>query len=451
MIRTLTLFLLYVTVTSAPAQKLILHNVHFAYDDYEMTDALRDQLDSLYDKAPLGATINLGIVGPIKSHASRSYSNTISSRRAAQVKAYLTGRGLKDANIRILTVPYGRNRLTTGTDKKKKNTIQLYEIEWLKPKDEWITLMRPDTNCIPRKKPQKFAVYQHSGNTITGESGTIITFPDNTFEFPEGGNMDCDIVVIELIECLDLGEAITQGLSTRSGIRMLTTGGMVYLMAYCNGKELTIKKNKSIEIKIPTYNKQAGMELFRGVYSKNGPDWVNTGQKDNSDTLKKLPPTGNINYSDNPELIPRPDSYSPERIYDGIYVKETRDDSITRTLDYYVFELNKLGWINCDKFYENPKKTNIVVNADTAIHPLVRMIFKDISCVMPGDFDGKKYSFSNIPWDYSVVIVAFAERNKKLYLGMKQTVTKKNGNETIELEEVTQAEFREKMKLLNTQ
>jgi hypothetical protein len=91
------------------------------------------------------------------------------------------------------------------------------------------------------------------------------------------------------------------------------------------------------------------------------------------------------------------------------------------------------------------------VNADTAIHPLVRMIFKDINCVMPGDYDGSSYTFENIPWDYKVTLVAFAERKKKLYLGMKEVIIVKGKNETIALEEVTQAEFKEKMKLLNTQ
>ncbi|HEY6159577.1 MAG TPA: OmpA family protein [Bacteroidia bacterium] len=424
------------------AQKTILHNVYFAYDSYEMSDELRSELDSLYDKAPLGCIINLGIVGQIKSHASRSYSNTISSKRAQSVKDYLVSRGLKNSNLNIITVPYGKNRLTTGDDNMKKNTILLYQVEWLKPKDEIITLVHPDTNCIPLKKPQKFAIPRLNGNTITGKEGTVIIIPDDAFQFPEDDEMKCDVITIELIECLTVSDAVTQGLATRCGKKLLETGGMIYIMAYCNGRQLAIKKTKPLEIKIPTYNKIKGMELFIGKYTEQGPDWKQLKLKDKSDSaFSKAPDPEQINYG---YKIPKPDWDG-----EGTYVRET--DS-TRLLDYYVFDLTKLGWINCDHFLNEKNLVDFSVNVDTAFSPFVRIVFSDIRSVMPGDYDMSnpgKVTFSNIPEGKRVTLVAYKEYKKKLYLSMKEITITKNMNEKVDLTQVTQSEFREKMKVLD--
>ena len=419
------------------AQRTILHNVHFPYDGCEMTESLKAQLDSIYDHAPKGCIINLGIVGQIKNHSTRSYSNSISEKRANNVRDYLVSRELNPANISILEFPYGKNRLTTGTDKQKKNTILLYEVEWKKPVDEWRLLVRPDTNAVPRKLPQHFAIYRHNGNTITGKEGTIITFTDDCFQFPEDDPMDCEVITIELIECFNLGDIVTQGLHSKSGIRMLSTGGMIYIMALCNGKQLIIKNGKTVQIKIPTYDKMKGMELFRNKFTPTGNDWFVAGQKDKSDTI--------------PANLPRPDQvYTPEgrMVLDGVYTTQDRDSG--QYLDHYIFDLTKLGWINCDRFYEVPSKITMNVSVDTTIHPLVRMVFKNIYCVMPGDYSStQQISFAGIPENYVVTLVAYAERNKKLFLGTKEVMTSRTVVPEIEMEQVTQTEFREKLKELN--
>ena len=400
----------------AGAQRPILHNVYFTEDSYEMTEDLKSQLDSLYDKAPYGATINLGVVGQIKNHGNKNYSNNISEKRSESVKTYLVSRGLESKNISIIHVPYGKNRLTIGDWKQKKNTIQLYEIVWLKPKNENLILVRPDS--MPFKPSQKFVINQHNGFIITGKEGTIVTIPDNAFTMMNGAPVPCNKIIIELIECIELGDAIMQGLTTSSGGKMLYTGGMIFLAAWCDGLPLTVKPGLTIQIKIRARPKMYDMELFLATPGKNGIDWQPTGQ---IDTLDPTTPIDRESYL---------------------------GDSVSR-MDYYVFELSGLGWINCDHFYSSPNLTNVFVKVDTFYKPEVVLVFKDIHSVMGGYYSNNKMDsvdFQNIPEGTRVTLLAFKRGKKKLFLGMKEITITKNMKETIDVAEVSKEEFESEMK-----
>ncbi|MFZ9846808.1 MAG: OmpH family outer membrane protein, partial [Flavobacteriales bacterium] len=86
----------------------------------------------------------------------------------------------------------------------------------------------------------------------------------------EGG---IDVVVKE---AMNAEAIITSGLSTTSNGELLETGGMFYISAYSNGKELKINPNKPVHAQVPTDEIKPGMMLFSGEKLPNGQiNWVN--------------------------------------------------------------------------------------------------------------------------------------------------------------------------------
>jgi hypothetical protein len=129
-----------------------------------------------------------------------------------------------------------------------------------------------------------------------------------------------------------------------------------------------------------------------------------------------------------------PDSMSLEnfqKYMDSLaQVAKVRHDSLMKTdADYYMMNTAKLGWINCDRFYNAGRTTNVVVDAGTKGNDVtVKIIFKDILSVMPatrsfGAIEGD-YTASGIPTDKKVkVMVVDKRRDGSVYYAIKEYET----------------------------
>ena len=113
--------------------------------------------------------------------------------------------------------------------------------------------------------------------------------------------------------------------------------------------------------------------------------------------------------------------------------------------NYYFFKNRTFGWVNCDYFWNVPKKnlTNVLVNArnydvDT------KLIFTKRRAILRGE-DGFNISFSNVAKGESAVIVSVKTENKKAYMAIKTIQT---GKEKVDLEyeEVTADMIKEKLR-----
>jgi hypothetical protein len=107
-------------------------------------------------------------------------------------------------------------------------------------------------------------------------------------------------------------------------------------------------------------------------------------------------------------------------------------------LDSYILSSGSLGWINCDKFSEEPDVTNFVVEVDTSYHPSVRMVFKNIKSVMSGYADNAgNISFSGIPVGERVTLVAYSIKDDVPYMAMKEIMITENGYDELRLGKTT--------------
>jgi hypothetical protein len=80
----------------------------------------------------------------------------------------------------------------------------------------------------------------------------------------------------------------------------------------------------------------------------------------------------------------------------------------------YSVDLNKMGWINCDRFYsDSRKKINFNVDlGDAAMNYYTMLVFDNIKSMMTGFVYGNKVSFQNIPAGEAVKLISIGINKK---------------------------------------
>jgi hypothetical protein len=106
-------------------------------------------------------------------------------------------------------------------------------------------------------------------NTINGEKGTKIFIPANAFQFADG-SLPTGKIDITLKEFYSNSDFISNNLTTQSYGHLLETGGMVFISASSEGKELEISKIKSYTIAFPGRDTSNRMEPFYGNKDSSG-------------------------------------------------------------------------------------------------------------------------------------------------------------------------------------
>jgi hypothetical protein len=123
------------------------------------------------------------------------------------------------------------------------------------------------TNLKPLKT--KFEISANEESIINGEEGTVIYIPANSFVFEDGTKPKGEIE-IELKECYTNASIIGQGLHTNSQGSILASGGMIYIAAKADGKNLEIRDGAALQIGFPKANSDTEMDLFYSVKARNG-------------------------------------------------------------------------------------------------------------------------------------------------------------------------------------
>lgn len=122
-------------------------------------------------------------------------------------------------------------------------------------------------------KKQSFVINGSREAVIQGKNGTICSFTDSTFMRADG-SVVTGAITLELLECYDLKNILGAQLSTTSQDKIIETAGMINLVAYENGKPLTIRPGKNYMLQFPR-QKQNDFVLFTGERTPQGiMDWT---------------------------------------------------------------------------------------------------------------------------------------------------------------------------------
>ncbi|MGC4100079.1 hypothetical protein [Ferruginibacter sp.] len=172
-------------------------------------------------------------------------------------------------------------------------------------------------------------------------------------------------------------------------------------------------------------------------------------KQDSADYYKRLFARGPVWILNPFENTSGKDTFSFRKMQDslaGVYEKRRQVEQA------YHFTVAKMGWINCDRFYSYPDKTDFVLDLPADVEAgkfVTQLVFTKIRSVMPGEYQKNKIGFMNIPNDMPVFVVGLGERNGKVVSFMQALKTGSKSVAINTLEETTPEAFKEKLKQLD--
>ena len=315
---------------------------------------------------------------------------------------------------------------------------------------------------------QKFTVTSGKINQVVGKKGLKITVDPSALETVNGATLGSNIE-IELKEITNQEELFKNDAPTVSDGRLLVSGGAYYIAMVSGGSQLKIKKGRSLNIQIPKNSKNE-MELFYGERDSNGTlNWKVAGKKIipekmivqvdrpdianeaiSADVSSEIEDTtqisnlerlfnrggGRISTTDFKNLTTPPVNDDKPDL--SVRVKEKKD-SITgkkvkevETAYYNPVEIVSLGWINCDRFYNNPAKSEIQCEFDSSLDitsAAIYVIFKNINSLQREYIEkvnrgGLSRLINQYPAGEPVKLIAVTNVGGKFYESKKDLVLK---------------------------
>jgi hypothetical protein len=119
---------------------------------------------------------------------------------------------------------------------------------------------------------QTFNISTLQDTVIATKEGIVFAIPKNAFVDEDGKTVKGN-VQLEVKEAMNTEQIMTSGLTTTSNGKLLETGGMFYIAATSNGKQLQLRKE--IHAEVPADDYKPGMQLFDGEKTKDGTiNWV---------------------------------------------------------------------------------------------------------------------------------------------------------------------------------
>ena len=125
--------------------------------------------------------------------------------------------------------------------------------------------------------------------------------------------------------------------------------------------------------------------------------------------------------------------------------------AVARLESKYNFRITTLGWINCDRFYNDSRpKINYYVDLnDTAYNYQTMLVFDNIKSMMPGYTNGNKIVFSNVPEGESAKVISVGIQNGKTVAAMENVLLSKTPLTKLKFEDTSPAAFKEDVKGLD--
>ncbi len=118
-------------------------------------------------------------------------------------------------------------------------------------------------------------------------------------------------------------------------------------------------------------------------------------------------------------------------------------------LEYYIFSVAKLGWINCDRFLESEKTVDYYVQTPIDKDTKIKMVFKDIDGVLMARPAEGKFIFSKVPIGRQVTIVAIKNANGQFQTAFQDVTISDKPLEILTFKEMTLNELKQQLEKLN--
>jgi len=390
-------------------------NLVFETKSSKVNDEIAQQIKEAYFNLKNGEELLINVLSPkeIKKLKDKDKIGFSRSRCNKIIDYCASALTIHPLNIQYIFTPLALSKkVISSTNESYRNFTNrsgIYNLVIYRPE----TYTPSGTLDTSRLKSTITTIKKSEEEYIYGEF-VKIRIPENSFD------CSCEKIEFEMKEYFSITEILLSGLTTRSDDKILETGGMLYLSAFCNGKSITLK-NK-IDIQWLDRIEVSNFKAFIGMNSRSMINW----------RLDK-----DINLV-NPVLD------------EEFEMNEEEFNEI----DKIFISTNKLGWINADKFIESEDNTHLIVKVNkTSPKVSVRLIFKENKTVLPGYFtnhDKTILEFNKIPngKKSSLLVYEFINKTTIKWTIADLTTGDDHVIENLTLKESTLDEFKKSTKLL---
>ena len=284
-----------------------------------------------------------------------------------------------------------------------------------------------------------------------GRKGTKISINPNDL-LTESGKPLGQNIEVELKELSNQGQLLRTNAQTVSNGKLLVSGGAYFIDMTSNGEQLKLKESKTLIVQFPKLSDKE-MALFYGQRDDLGQiNWQKTTEIFKSTqvpasteavtstikTKRKSEIESILDYADGTDTTTTPEGREK-------YAKWQREAKITQKL-YDEVGINRLGWINCDRFLELGNKTQLYVDfnpKDSIKSANIYLVFKDINSVIQDYFYSDKLpQFDNLPIGYKIRLIAYTIKNEKVFAYSNDLILTKEQKLTLDLKEITEKDFK---------
>ncbi|MEZ4961174.1 MAG: hypothetical protein R2830_15210 [Saprospiraceae bacterium] len=337
---------------------------------------------------------------------------------------------------------------------------------------------------------QFFEINSDRDTTLISQNGTKIRIYKNSFDSVNDSIKILSKIQIEVKEAFQPIDFVLGNLTTTSNGQFLESGGMLFIGAKSNGKELRLKEDKEIGIITPTEELDKSMMIFSGVRDSSKIDWTQPKPILNeqiktleesyiSITYQYVGDLGDANVRD--WLWESSRRVGDKKIFNGIPVeviaitrntvalkesgnglfipevitKKGQNGFVEDFNTSYIFRVRKLGWSNIDKFFNDPKAEEVqmianVNNQEEFGYVFTSLILPERNMYIPGyQKMDNTFGFSHndseqliLPIGTEGILMATAYKDEKPYFNFKKFVIGKELDLTFDLSETTKEELK---------
>lgn len=403
---------------------------------------------------------NILIVGHTDTVGNQNFNLDLSRRRTNTVLKYLTSHGIAAASI---SSDFKGKTQIVNDDQFYNRRVEIYVMKKLADKISY-----PQFKETLKPQAQSFTVSSSQDVKIEGDHGTLIKIPANSFVSMDGKPVTGD-VAISLTEYYSMGDFFSSNLSTRCGDEIISSAGMIKITARTGEKEVKLKSTASMEINFPK-NDAEDYSTFYGERNKQGiVEWKQ--QETQTRLFASYPPETKASTSTNPQSdwqfttpgAPSPASLgltigndgkslvitdrktadernqkmlfhpikqrfiSPDSLSEKDkseiveYLKEQKEVQERSTQFYNTITANKLGMINCDRFYNSPNSILATIEVDATEDDIkvesAGLIIRGINSYLPFYCSaGTVSSYSaNLPTNLQTELFVMGTKNGKVF------------------------------------
>lgn len=345
---------------------------------------------------------------------------------------------------------------------------------------------------FPTTAPQQFNLTTTSRTTIKSQKGAEIKIEPGLFETRDGSAMGDDLK-ISVIECDNTTDLLKYDIGTVSNDRLLVANNSYHISCTSAGKELQLKKGKSITVTFPRitdnrmslfYGSRDDMGLFNWEYS--GPlkplqvattvehtTFVVTSKdsvinKYHAPQKKKEPKMAWGNKFSNRREI----QLGTGRHKDTLVVAKDPTTTIatsttttakkmleTKTIsaNSAYAKITRLGWICSGYFYDAAEKMKLSLRVPTMPHGAVvktYIIFKKMNCIVQQNIiagaQANNDIIDNLPANADVRVIALCYYNGKVHASSNGLKLARNTFLSLNLKEMDDKDLKQVMALKGT-